>query len=89
MKLSVKMCHSHLMSMLLMPEKFYQAVSSYEVSPSNMDHEGMSGYMEVEATFYVKDLRVFTDIWYNAYKYPSERTEWYHKVKSQTLGVRA
>lgn len=86
MKFTAKMCHSQLMSMLLMPEKFYNAVYSYEASPPNMDHEGMNGYMEVEATFYVKDLQKFSDLWYNAYKFPSDRADWYHKVKSQMLG---
>lgn len=85
MKFTTKLCHSHLMSMLLMPEKFYGAVYSYEASPPNMDHEGMAGYMEVEATFHIKDLQAFTEMWYNAYKFPSERSEWYHKIKSQML----
>lgn len=86
MKLTTKLCHSHLMSMLLMPDKFHNAVQSYVATPPNMEHEGIIGYMEVDATFHIKDLQAFTDLWYNAYKMPSDRSEWYHKVKSQMLG---
>lgn len=86
MKFTTKMCHSQLMSMQLMPDKFHGAIHSYTATPPNMDHEGMSSYMEVEATFYIKDLQQFTNLWYNAYKYPSDRVEWYHKIKSACLG---
>lgn len=85
MKLVTKMCHSHLMAMLLMPEKFFAAVDRYNASPPNMSIEGIVGYMEIDATFEIKNLQEFTELWYNAYMLPSDRSEWYHNVKSQML----
>lgn len=71
--------------MLLMPEKFNQAVYTYTASTPDMRAEGTNGYMEVEVTFMVKDLEKFTDVWYASYKLPSDRNKWYHKVKAETL----
>lgn len=85
MKFTTKMCHSHLMSMLLMPQTFYMAVHRYNASPPNMDHEGMTGYMEVEVVFEIKDLQAFTNLWYHSYKLPSDRSKWYDQIKNATL----
>lgn len=80
MKFEVTLCHSTLLSMLMMPEKLFRAVSSYSCTVPAMDLEGFAGYMEVKATFIVKDLEAFTKLWNDAYLYPSERTEWYHFI---------
>ena len=80
MKLEVVLCHSTLISMLLMPEKFHRAVSSYSCTAPAMDIEGVAGYMEVKATFNVRDLDAFTKLYNEAYVYPSERREWYHFI---------
>lgn len=73
------------MSMLLMPDKFCNAIQNYSATAPDMAHEGMNGYMEVEASFYIKDLRAFTDLWYDAYKFPSDRASWYHDLKNAAL----
>lgn len=86
MKLEATLCQSHLLSMLLMPEDFSKAVTRYEASTPDMNGEGFNGFMEVKATFYIKDLSSFSDLWSEAYVFPSDRSKWYHQVKSQTLG---
>lgn len=85
MKIAVNMCHSHLMSMLLQPERFNDAVNSYSASSPQMQYEGMAGYMEVNATFEVKDLSKFSKLWDDSYTFPSDRSAWYHKIKSQLM----
>jgi hypothetical protein len=50
-----------------------------------MDHEGMTGYMEVEVVFEIKDLQAFTNLWYHSYKLPSDRSKWYDQIKNATL----
>lgn len=85
MKLEATMCHSHLMSMLLQPEMFYSAVTKYEATPPDMPVEGFNGYMETKVTFHLRDLDQFNKLWTKAYKFPSDRCEWYHKVKNATL----
>ena len=85
MKLSVAMCHSHLMSMLLQPEQFSNAISSYTATPPDMNGEGFNGYMEVNATFEIKDLTRFSKLWDDAYVFPSDRSKWYHLIKSSMV----
>lgn len=86
MELSVNMCHSHLMSMLLQPERFNDAVTSYTATTPQMQYEGMAGYMEVDAVFKIKNLTLFAKLWEDSYTFPSDRSAWYHKVKSQMMG---
>lgn len=85
MKLQVVMCHSHLMSMLLMPEQFQRAVDKYEATTPDVQSEGFAGYMETHVTFHLRNLDDFTKLWNESYKFPSDRAEWYHKVKNATL----
>jgi hypothetical protein len=66
--------------MLLMPQKFQRAVSSYTCSAPDVDNEGFAGYMEVKAIFHIKDLDAFNNLWKDAYVYPSERAEWYYFI---------
>jgi hypothetical protein len=82
MKFETKMCHSQLLSMLWMPEEFARAVDSYTATAPDMQGEGFNGYMEVKATFYVKELKAFTDLWHKSYVYPSDRATWYHVIKN-------
>ena len=81
MKLEITLCHSTLMSMLLMPEEFQRAVSSYTATAPDMDGEGFNGYMEVKASFNIRDLEAFASLHNKALVYPSERVEWYGFVK--------
>jgi hypothetical protein len=74
------------MSMLLQPERFNDAVHKYEATTPQMQYEGMAGYMEVDATFEIKDLTKFAKLWDDSYTYPSDRSAWYHKIKSQVMG---
>ena len=85
MKLDVVMCHASLMAMLLLPEKFSKAVSSFEATSPDMDGEGFSGYMEVKVKFVIKDLDAFNTLWKESYVFPSDRTKWYHTIKSGML----
>lgn len=85
MKLEATLCNSQLLSMLLQPELFHRAVSKYEATSPDMQGEGFNGYMEVKATFYIKNLAEFNNLWEKSYKLPSDRCDWYHKVKSATL----
>lgn len=85
MKMDVVMCHSHLLSMLLQPELMEQAIEKYEAFSPDMRGEGFNGYMETCASFHIKNLDKFTELWNKSYKLPSDRSEWYHKIKSATL----
>lgn len=82
MKLEVTICHSMLLSMLMMPERFQRAVNSYTCTAPDVEREGFIGYMEVRAEFDIKDLDGFTKLWNDAYVYPSDRAQWYHFIKS-------
>ena len=85
MKMEVVMCHSHLMSMLLQPEMLQHAVEKYEAFTPDVDNEGFNGYMETHVTFHIKNLDTFTELWNKAYRLPSDRSEWYYKIKNATL----
>lgn len=82
MKLEVVMCHSSLMSMLLRPEEFEQAVHSYTATAPDVQHEGFAGYMETKVSFEIKDLERFSKLYSSSYTYPSDRSAWYYKVKN-------
>lgn len=82
MKFEAVMCHTHLMSMLLMPEQFQCAVDSYTATSPDVKNEGFNGYMEVRATFQVRDLVLFSDLWKKSYVYPSDRSAWYAFIKN-------
>lgn len=85
MKLEVVMCHASLMSMLLDPENFSKAVTSFEATSPDMQCEGFNGYMEVKVKFMIKDLDAFNTLWKKSYIFPSDRTKWYHTIKSGML----
>lgn len=82
MKLEVVMCHSSLMSMLLRPEEFEQAVISYTATAPDVTNEGFAGYMETKVVFNIKDLERFSKLYSSSYTYPSDRSAWYYKVKN-------
>lgn len=81
MKFETLMCHSHLMSMMLMPELLQRAVQSYTTTSPDVDGEGFNGYMEIKATFVVKDLDAFNELWNKSRVYPSDRAEWYNFIR--------
>ncbi len=80
MELKVKMCHSHLMAMMLQPEHFEQAIHKYTATAPEWSSEGFNGYMKIECTFHVKSLDQFTKLWDDAYIFPTERSAWYSRV---------
>ncbi len=80
MKFDAKMCHTHLLSMLMMPKKFQQAIQSYSATAPDVENEGFNGYMETNVTFIVKDLDMFSALWKESYVYPSDRQRWYHMI---------
>lgn len=81
MKFEVTLCHSHFVSMMLLPEELNRAVTSFTATAPDMNGEGFNGYMEVKATFVIKDLEAFNDLWKKSYIYPSDRSEWYSFIK--------
>lgn len=81
MKIINTMCHSHLLSMLLTPEKFQAAVVSYKASAPDVTNEGMSGYMETTVEFEVRDLERFSKLFQQSKTYPSDRSKWYHTIR--------
>lgn len=89
MKFKVTLCHSHLMSMLLQPEKFEAAISSYTATSPNIQFEGFNGYMEVHVEFNVKDLTRFSTLYEESRVFPSDRTQWYHLIRSSMAGFDA
>lgn len=49
-------------------ESFAQAVSRMSILDGpHFQHEGMSGYIETDILFEIKDLKKFTDIWESWY----------------------
>jgi hypothetical protein len=82
MKLEAIMCHTHFVSMMLMPELLQRATTSYTSTCPDYDNEGFIGYMEIKASFDVKDLDAFNELWNKSRVYPSERSEWYHFIKT-------
>jgi hypothetical protein len=82
MKLEFTMCHSQLVSMILLPEMLRRAVTKYEATAPDMDGEGFNGFMEVKATFYIRDLQAFNELYQKSYVFPSDRTAWYHGIKN-------
>ena len=79
MKLEVKMCHSHLMVMLMNPATFQRAIHSYSATTPDVEHEGMAGYIETVVTFQIKDLETFTSLYRESSKISGE---WYNAVKN-------
>lgn len=82
MKMEITMCHSHFVSMMLMPELLQQAVESYCSTAPDVEREEFMGYMEIKATFFIRDLDLFNQLWNKSRIYPSERTEWYHFIRT-------
>jgi hypothetical protein len=65
-----------------MPEKFQQAVSEYKSTAPDYANEGFNGYMEVDVEFSIRDLERFAHLYSESYKLPSDRSEWYHKIRN-------
>ncbi len=82
MKFETTMCHSHLLSMLMMPKRMQQAVTSYQSTSPDVEGEEFNGYMETKVTFVVQDLDKFTKLWHDSYVYPSDRQQWYQMIRS-------
>jgi hypothetical protein len=82
MKFEATICHTHLMSMLLMPEQFQRAISSYTATSPDVANEGFNGYMEVKVSFVVRDLEAFTELYKQGYVFPSDRSQWYQFIKN-------
>lgn len=82
MKFETTMCHSHLLSMLMMPTRLQQAVTSYQSTSPDIQGEEFNGYMETKVTFTVRDLEEFTKLWHDSYVYPSDRQQWYQMIRS-------
>ena len=82
MKFETLMCHTHLVSMMLMPELLERAVSAYTSTAPDVEHEGFNGYMEVKVTFTLRDLDAFNELWNKSRVYPSERSDWYYFIRN-------
>ena len=73
MKLEVKMCHSHLLKMLMCAKQMQNAVHSYSATSPDYNAEGVAGYIETTVTFMILDLRAFVDLYEETRILPSDR----------------
>jgi len=85
MKLTTEMCHTHLMSILLQPELCQRAFTRYNSTTPDVDCEGMRGYISVTVEFEIKDLEEFSKLFESSYVYPTNRSRWYHMIRSGIL----
>lgn len=67
MKLEVNTCYSHILWMQCSGELFTQAINKMEMGAPNFAHEGVNGYIDVKATFYIRDLSQFSRLWNSWY----------------------
>lgn len=82
MKFETTMCHTHLVSMMLMPELLQRAVVSYTSTAPDYENEGFNGYMEIKVTFMLRDLDEFNVLWNESRVYPSDRADWYDFIRN-------
>ena len=83
MKISVKMCHSQLLLMLVHPKEFSRAVYSYSASAPDMDGEGLTGCMETDVEFVVLNIELFAKLLVDAQgRSTVNRSNWYGLVRS-------
>lgn len=82
MKFEVKMCHSHLMAMLMKPAQFQRAVYDYRATTPDIEYEGIAGYIETIVTFNIRDLELFTSLFTEC---SLVTPEWYKVVKDGLL----
>jgi len=68
MKLTVNTCYSHILYIMTSGPLYSQAVNSMKtIKGPDFVSEGMAGYIETEVEFYIKDLEVFSRLWYAWY----------------------
>lgn len=83
MELKVKACYSQVLAFQLYSgPRLAEAISSMTISSPNFQHEGFNGYIETDVVFSIRDLNVFAELWDAAYKYPSERNDFYNMIMS-------
>ena len=76
MKLTVNTCYTRVLHVLCSGPEYAQAVFSMRtINGPNHDLEGMSGYIEVEVEFNIRDLARFTALW----------ESWYSLTENQKL----
>jgi hypothetical protein len=73
------------MLMLLQPEQMERAVVSYTSTAPAINMEGVSGFMEVEVTFYIRELTEFIKLWEGSRAYYDKRSDWYYTVRNAHL----
>lgn len=81
MKVEQDMCFSQLLTMMMLPDKFYRCVKSYTATSPNMDGEGFNGFMQTKVTFEVTNLKMFAELVDMCYTTPSDRSVFYHLVR--------
>jgi len=70
---------------MMATEKFYEAVSSFTSTSPDINGEGFNGYMEIRATFNVKDIEKFGKLYNGSYLYPTDKCEWYWKIRRENF----
>lgn len=81
MKLTAKMCHTHLLRMLSLAADFEQAVGSYTATKPLVSMEGMNAYIETTVTFEINDLKQFTRLWDYCHDWNRTKDDnWYPKI---------
>lgn len=72
MKLTVNTCYSHILWIQQAGPLFSQAVSKMcIISSPDYGSEGFNGYISTTVEFEIKDLKVFSNLWYSFYDLPS------------------
>lgn len=68
MKLIVNCCYSQVLWIMCAGPLYSDAVSKMTITKGPLHQfEGMAGYIETEVEFDIKDLNIFTRLWYSWY----------------------
>ena len=73
MKLTGKTCYTQLLWLMCSGELLEQAVHKVSYTTPEFKYEGMAGCIETNYEIDVKDLIVFSNIWYAWYNLPEKR----------------
>jgi hypothetical protein len=74
MKITETTCYSHLLYLQTRGERFKHAIDKLTIKQGPaFDFEGVAGYIETSIEIEIKDLQIFTDIWLEWYKLPSDK----------------
>lgn len=67
MKLTVTTCYSHILHLMMQGENYSLAINDMKMSTPGHTHEGITGYIETNVEFQIRDLALFSKLWYSWY----------------------